>query len=132
MDVAARHGTQIDAVRLSEAIDVPVLKLIAARNVGVEELVQATISAASDAHLPVDLPALPLQLEQARAGLERLIAPHLPEAYPLHWAALKVLEQDRALIEQLRGALNPIEQSQLDRILQANAGAAIAIAGDAS
>ena len=130
LDVATQHGMRIDASKLSETIGVPVISLVAAKKVGINPLMEATLQAARAAAIPIDLPALPEQTEAARAEIERLIAPELPEAYPLHWAALKLLEHDAALIDQLRGLLNPIEWAQLDRVWQANADAPIVIAGE--
>ncbi len=133
LDVAAQHGTRIDTAALSRAIGAPVINLIAAKNVGVDQLAVAVIQAARAARevaIPIAVLAPPRALEAAQAEIEHLIAPHLLEVYPLHWAALKVLEHDAALIEQLRGLLNPIEAAQLDQILHACAGAPIAIAGE--
>ncbi len=109
LDVATRHGTTIDTAKLSEAIGAPVINLIAAKKTGIDQLVGAALQVARDSTIPLDLPALPEQIEAAHAEIERLIAPELPGAYPLHWAALKLLEHDAALIEQLRSLLNPIE-----------------------
>ncbi len=130
LDVAARHGTHIDTAKLSEAIGAPVINLVAAKKIGIDQLVQSAIQAARSSTIPIDLPALPDQTEAARSEIERLIATELPDAYPLHWAALKLLEHDAALIDQLRKLLNPIEWAQLDRIWQANANAPIVIAGE--
>jgi ferrous iron transport protein B len=130
LDVAAQHGTRIDTARLSEAIGVPVIDLVAAKKIGIDQLAQAALHATRSATIPIDLPPLPEQTESARAEIERLIAPELPDVYPLHWAALKLLEHDAALIDQLRDLLSPIEWAQLDRIWQTNADAPIVIAGE--
>jgi ferrous iron transport protein B len=130
LDVATRHGTRIDTAKLSEAIGVPVISLVATQKIGIGRLMQAAIQAARASDIPIDLPALPEQTEAARAEIERLIAPELPQAYPLHWAALKLLEHDAALINQMRDRLNPIEWAQLERVWQANADTPISIAGE--
>jgi ferrous iron transport protein B len=130
LDVATRHGTHIDTTKLSEAIGVPVIDLIAAKKIGIDQLAESAIQTAHASAIPIDLPALPEETEAARAEIEHLIAPKLPEAYPLHWAALKLLEHDAALIDQLRKLLNPIEWAQLEGIWQANADAPIVIAGE--
>ncbi len=130
LDVAARHGTHIDTMKLSESIGVPVIGLVAAKRMGIDPLVQATLAAARSAPIPIDLPPLTGQLEAAHADVERLIAPVLPEAYPLHWAALKLLEHDTALIDQLRPLLPPGEWTQLEQVWQANVTAPISIAGE--
>ncbi len=130
IDVARQNGMRIDLAKLSQTLGVPVIELIAAKNVGVAHLMTATIRAAREAKRPLELPALPAQLEQAQADIEQIIAAKLPEAYPLHWAALKVLEHDAALIDQLRNALAPIEQDAFDRVLLAQPAAPITIAGE--
>ena len=130
LDVATQHGTTIDTAKLSEAIGAPVINLIAAKKAGIDQLVGAALQVARDSTIPLDLLALPEQTEAAHAEIERLIAPELPGAYPLHWAALKLLEHDAALIEQLRSLLNPIEWAQLERVWQANADAPLVIAGE--
>jgi ferrous iron transport protein B len=130
LDVATRHGTRIDTVKLREMIGAPVIDLIAAQKIGIDQLVQAALQAARSSTIPIDLPALPEPTEAARAEVERLIASDLPEAYPLHWAALKLLEHDAALIDQLRLLLDPIEWAQLDRVWQTNADTPIVIAGE--
>ena len=130
IDVAQQNGMQIDLAKLTQTIGVPVIDLIAAKNVGVDRLVTSTIQAACDANLPIDLPALPVQLEQAQAEVEQIIAAKLPAVYPLHWAALKVLEHDAALIDQLRNVLNPIEHDAFDRVLLTYPDAPIMIAGE--
>jgi ferrous iron transport protein B len=130
LDVATRHGTRIDTLKLSEAIGVPVIELIAAQGKGLDALIQATLPAARSSTIPIDLPPLPEPTEAARAEVERLIAPYLPEAYPLHWAALKLLEHDAALIDQLRRVIDPRGWAVLDRVWQANADAPIVIAGE--
>ena len=129
-DVAQQNGMRIDLAKLSQTLGVPVVDLIAAKNVGVDRLVTATIQAACAANRPIDLPARSAQLEQAQADIEQIIAPKLPEVYPLHWAALKVLEHDAALIDQLRNVLNPIEHDAFDRVLLTYPDAPIAIAGE--
>jgi ferrous iron transport protein B len=130
LDVATRHGTRIDTLKLSEAIGAPVIDLVAAKKFGIDQLVRATLDAARSSAIPIDLPPLLAPTEAARAEVERLIAPILPETYPLHWAALKLLEHDAALIEQMRALLSPIEWAQLERVWQTNADAPIVIAGE--
>ncbi len=130
IDVAQQNGMQIDLAQFSQAIGVPVIDLIAAKNVGIDRLVTATIQAACEANLPIDLPALPVQLESAQAEVEQIIAAKLPEVYPLHWAALKVLEHDAALIDQLRNVLSLSEHDAFDRVLLAYPDAPIMIAGE--
>ena len=130
IDVAAQQGMHIDLAKLSEAIGAPVVGLIAAKGTGVNQLIDAAIQATSDLSSPIDLPASPPSLLGAQTELAQLVAPHLPPAYPPQWVALKLLEHDAALIAQLRGWLNPAELTRVEQVLQDQATAPIAIAGE--
>ena len=118
IDVASRQGTRVDVPALSHALGVPVVALVAARNVGLDSLVEAAIEAARSATVPLHLPTLQLKLNGALAAVEHFVAPVLPEAYPLHWAAVKLLEGDSALLAQLRAAMGPTDWAALDRLPQ--------------
>ena len=88
----------------------------------------AYIQSARSATAPLHLPTLQLKLNGALAAVEHFVAPVLPEAYPLHWAAVKLLEGDSALLAQLRAAMGPTDWAALDRLLQQHADAALSIA----
>ena len=130
VDVATQQGTRIDTEALSQSIGVPVISMIAAKQIGLDRLVEAALRTAGVLVIPIGLPSLPQKLEGAQAELERLIAPQLPQVYPLHWAALKLLEHDAALIDRLHGLLDPADRAQLDRVLAACRDAPITIAGE--
>lgn len=129
LDVAARHGTRIDAQRLGAALGVPVIALIAAKNIGLDDLIEAAIEAAARQTIPIDLPRLPEKLEALVDEVEQTIAARLPARYPLHWTALKLLEGDAALIDQMRAVLEPIDMGGLKLLLKSQPEAPIAIAG---
>ncbi|HZY40416.1 MAG TPA: ferrous iron transport protein B, partial [Anaerolineae bacterium] len=129
LDVATQNGIRIDTRRLSETLGVPVFDLIAARNVGVDQLMAAAIEAALHQSISINTPRLSPKLDRALDEIERSVAARLPEPYPLHWAALKLLEGDRALIDQLRSIMDPIELGTLKLLLKAQPDAPLAIAG---
>jgi ferrous iron transport protein B len=129
LDVAAQNGIRIHTAALSTALGVPVFDLIAAKGIGVDALIDAAIDAALHSPLTINSPQLPPQLDRALEAIEQSIAAALPEVYPLHWAALKLQEGDRALIDQLRSIMNPIEFGALKLLLKAQPDAALSIAG---
>jgi len=129
LDVATRHGTRIDTRQLSAALGVPVIELVAAKTVGLNQLIEAAIETAGRQTLPIDLPRLPRKIETLVDEVEQAIAANLPAHYPLHWTALKLLESDAALIEQMRAVLDPIELGSLKLLLKSRPEAPIAIAG---
>ncbi len=129
IDVATQNGTRIDACALSTALGVPVIDLIAVRNVGLDRLIDEATITAFDASLPISFPQLPPRLARTVDEVERLIASKLPDRYPLHWAALKLLEGDAAIGEQMREAMTPGELSAVQSVLQSQPEAPLAIAG---
>ena len=129
LDVAAQNGTCINTAALSAALGVPVFDLIAAKGIGVEALIAAAIDTALQPPLALTSPRLPPQLDRALEEIEQAVAAALPEIYPLHWAALKLLEGDRALIDQLRPIMDPIDFGALKLLLKAQPDAALTIAG---
>ena len=129
LDVAARHGTSIDVRALSVALGVPVVPLVATKNLGVSELVDAAIEAARNVIAPMHFPSPCPSLEAALAEIERVIAPVLPDVYPLNWAALKVLEGDAVIAALVWSRLPPADRGALDSLLAAHTDAPIQIAG---
>ncbi len=103
--------------------------MIAAKGRGVEPLISAAIDTALQHPTSITSPRLSPQLERATAEIEPLIAAHLPATYPRHWTALKLLEGDRALIDQLRISMDPIAFGELKLLLKAQPEAPLSIAG---
>lgn len=129
IDVATQNGLHIDTHLLSAALGVPVIDLIAAKNFGVDRLVDEVIRAAND---PIKLPTPPVlrpELETAIAQVEERIVPAWPEAYPLNWVAVKMLEGDAAIAQQLHDRMLPADWTALDTVLHTHTDAALAIAG---
>lgn len=129
IDVATQNGIRVDTDRLSQTLGVPVVDVIAAKNIGIEQLVEAAIETAVQHPLPIDVPRLSPKLDQLQAEVEQTIAPKLPAVYPLPWAALKLMEGDKALIDRLRAILDPIEMGTLKLLLKSQPDAPILIAG---
>jgi ferrous iron transport protein B len=129
LDVAVQNGIHIDTTRLSQALGVPVFDLVAAKGRGVEPLISAAIDAALHQPPAMNTPAVSAKLDRASTELEALIAAHLPETYPHKWTATKLLEGDRALIDQLRIIMDPIDFGGLKLLLKAQPDAPLSIAG---
>jgi ferrous iron transport protein B len=106
-DVADRQGIRISPRILEAALGVPVVPMVATKNQGVRELVEAVEGVTRGA--VAYAPSRPDIREDHRAVLEEirtLIAGRVPEPYPEEWVALKLLEGDdevtRMMREQMR------------------------------
>lgn len=129
MDIAEREGLQIETDVLQSAIGVPVIPLVATRNRGVRELMDAVISVANGS-LPY-APRIPQIRQDHRAVLDELasiIEPAVPAPYPVLWTALKLLEGDREMTRLVRERLPDEGWKRAHAILLAHEDAIVAIA----
>lgn len=123
MDEVEREGFRIDTKRLSHDLGAPIIPISAAKKIGLKDLLEALPSA-----------SLPKRHELPNPPLERLIAlteallnehlrrEHLPidesiEGYPLHWAAIKVLEGDDLVLAHI--TLDAETQQMIDGLKSA-------------
>jgi ferrous iron transport protein B len=112
VDEAKAQKIEINKSRLAELLGVPVVPTVATRNEGVKELVAATVSRAKE------LPPKPLvvnygqEIEEELLKLEELIKlnPNLNANYSSRWLAVKLLEGDERLRDEM-------QKCQADRVL---------------
>lgn len=100
MDVAQSQGVEVEPHVLEAALGLPVIPVVAARNEGVDLLVERTVALARSAH-EFD-PCRPDSGEGNREIMDRLqslIQGHVPEPYTEPWISLKLLEGDTEAME---------------------------------
>ena len=109
-DLVESRGQKIDPRKLSELLGVPVIPMIATKNKGTRELLQAIAEAAKqkpskDKHGEVRYGD---EVEEELNKLERTLASlqsdELTEKYAARWLALKLLENDERIVEETRSA----------------------------
>ncbi len=130
MDVAEGEGLQVEPHVLEAALGVPVVPMAAGRGRGIAAL-RATVARMVNGAAPYE-PRRPVILPRHAEVLEetmRLVELYLPSPYPLTWAALKVLEGDAALLEQLQQAMPPEAWQQLQALLYTHEDALLDIVG---
>ena len=103
MDVARRRGFNIALDKLSEALGVPVIGLEAANGKGREELlelVQAEANKSSgDTEYNIAYKSIDIAIDELAKVIEKADA---SKQYPPRWLAIKVLDEDPAVIELLQ------------------------------
>ena len=105
IDVAEQHGIHVEPHVLAAALGVPVVQLVAAKNSGVRELVDAALLVAADpAAWQPNRPTIRPEHRPVLAELRDLIAGHVPAPYPADWVALKLLEGDAEITALMRGS----------------------------
>jgi len=108
-DVARSRGVRIDAAKLGELLDLPVVFTVGNREEGIDELLKAAIVLAeSGAPLPQKRRVRYTQdietaIGRLRAFLSERAQGRLP--YHLRWTAIKLLEDDRIVKERVASAI---------------------------
>ena len=104
-DVARTRGLKIDAEKLSELLDLPVVFTIGNKNEGIDTLLQKAIELAeskseiSQKRRVKYSKDIESSIAKLQRSIEKKIAGRLP--YNTRWAAIKLLEDDRIVKERI-------------------------------
>ncbi|HNS52326.1 MAG TPA: ferrous iron transport protein B [Anaerolineae bacterium] len=130
IDVAADQGLTLEPRVLSAALGVPVVSMSAARNEGVQELVDTVVHLArGQIECHPRLPEIRPDHREVLGQLRAMIAGRVPEPYPEEWAALKLLEGDAEITARVRGVLPVQVWRRVHDILIAHEDAVLSVAG---
>ncbi|RDD53575.1 MAG: ferrous iron transport protein B [Candidatus Korarchaeota archaeon NZ13-K] len=102
MDAAEKRGIHVNAEGLEGRLGVPVVPISALKGIGIGKLLRAVMEVAEGRSgrkepLRVDYDGL----ERFIARLERVLREGGLEGYPTRWAAVRLLEGDDALLEEI-------------------------------
>jgi ferrous iron transport protein B len=130
VDVAEREGYRVEPHVLEAALGLPVVPIVATRNQGIRELVEAVDTLVRD---PLSYaPRRPEIRENHQAVLdeiESLIAGSVPSPYPTQWVAVKLLEGDAEITRMMRTQLPSDRWECVHSILKQHEDAILAVAG---
>jgi ferrous iron transport protein B len=129
IDVAQQEGVRIEPEVLEAALGVPVVPMVATRNVGVRELV-ATIDRVARGEIPYTPkpPQIRADHREVLEEIEALIAGNVPAPYPQEWIALKLLEGDQEVTRMMRAYLPDDRWEAVHDVLRAHDDALVAVA----
>ncbi len=118
MDVAQRQGTRIDADKLSAALGIPVVSISAATGQGIDGLLKTVVEVGEGLLTPHPRVYYGQEIERCLEKLGALLE-SVAIDWPRRWTALKLLENNRAVEEELKSAGRPeiLEQAALCREL---------------
>jgi len=129
IDVAEQQGMQIEPDVLEVALGVPVVPMVATKNQGIRELVEAIDRIVQDG--TVYEPKRPEIRDDHRAILGEirgLIASRVPEPYPADWVSLKLLEGDDEVTRMMEDCLPEDIWEKVYAILREHEDAIVAVA----
>ena len=130
IDVAEQEGVKIEAEVLQAALGIPVVPMIATKNVGVRELVEVVGQVAKGAisYNPKP-PQVRADHRQVLEEIENLIAGYVPAPYPQEWVALKLLEGDQEITRMIQERLTEPQWEAVHTVLRDHDDALVAVAG---
>ncbi len=111
MDEVRANGGSVNVAKMSEELGIPVIPISAAKNEGIDELIETAIATAKKKQYPTvtDFCA-PGPVHRCIHAVIHEIADHAENAgLPARFAAIKLIENDRAVIEKLELSPNEME-----------------------
>ncbi len=120
VDVAKDRGMDIDVEKLSLFLGVPVFPIVARSGRGVDDLMLAAGDMAAGRIAPPDMGKLKISygddIDQTLLSMTDMIRERnlLDKKYPSRWIAVKIVENDEILIQEVRAA----DSDLADRLLQ--------------
>jgi ferrous iron transport protein B len=129
IDVAQQEGVHVEPEVLAAALGVPVVPMVATKNVGVRELVE-TVDRVASGEIPCapKPPQIRADHREVLDEIERLIAGCVPPPYPRDWIALKLLEGDREITKMMQACLPEERWEAVHDVLRAHDDALVAVA----
>jgi ferrous iron transport protein B len=129
MDVANQHGIHIDPSTLETALNAPVVSMVASKNSGLRELMEAALRLADnpDVYKP-NRPTIRSEHLQVLEQIQNLLHNQIPTDYPKDWVALKLLEGD-AEITKMAHLAAPEAWDRIHELLLQHEDAYLDIAG---
>ena len=129
MDVAIQEGFEIDVNVLQTALGIPVIPLVATKNQGVKELIEAAMDFIKDPSLlNPNHPEMSADCQQAQEKIRQIIENRITPPYKEAWIALKLLEGDQEVLEKVKKRI-PQGWSNIQEILLQNEDAILDITG---
>jgi len=103
IDIARKKGIKIDHERLSEILGVPVIPTVAIRGVGIYNLLEAAVKAVEEKTVRPSEIKYGKEIEEKIEKIARLIE-KIDLPYPARWTAIKLLEGDKKIWEEVEKA----------------------------
>ena len=128
LDAAGREGLHLEPHVLEAALALPVVPMVASRNQGMHELVEAVrrVACQMAAYAP-HRPEISPDHRLVLAEIQRLIAGRVPPPYPEDWVALKLLEGDAEITSMIQSRL-PDQWESVHALLRQHEDAILAVA----
>jgi len=129
MDVAEQHGVSLEPEVLEAALGVPVVPMVATKNQGIRELVEAIDELVSEgSQYQPKKPEIRDYHVEILSDIKELVAPYVPAPYPEDWVSLKLLEGDDEILKMMEEQLPDGVWGEVYDILRKHEDAVLSVA----
>lgn len=130
MDVARQQSKKINTTALSNALNIPVVPIVASKNRGLTDLIEQVEAeySRSEGRREIRHIEFGSAIEHVIDRVAELLTPDIIAPYPQHWTAMKLLEGDEQIKRMVRARITPEKRPRLEVLLRANESAAMTIA----
>ncbi len=130
IDVARQEGVEIEPEVLEAALGVPVVPMVATKNIGARELLE-TVDRVVSGEIVCDPkpPQIRDDHKEVLEEIEGLIAERVPAPYPADWIALKLLEGDQEVTQMIQEHVSHAQWEAVHDVLRSHDDALVAVAG---
>ncbi|MBN1953938.1 MAG: ferrous iron transport protein B [Anaerolineae bacterium] len=129
IDVARQEGVEIEPEVLEAALGVPVVPMVATKNIGVQDMLRVVDQVAQERlHCTPKPPQIRADHQQVLDQIVALIDGHVPAPYPNEWIALKLLEGDREITRAMQQGMPEERWEAVYDVLRAHDDALVAVA----
>ena len=118
IDVADSHGIQIDVKALQKSLGIPVVPMVATKNMGIKELVSTVIAVAKEE--TEYKPRIPDVSPDHRAIFDRLmelIKDYVRPPFTIRWTSTKLMEGDPEILKMIEGLVPDHTWSEIQSLL---------------
>ncbi len=128
LDIANHQGIRIEPHVLQAALGVPVVPMIASRDLGVTELIETALRVAqAPPERAPNRPEIQADHREVFQDIEQLVKGKAPLPYPSDWVAMKLLEGDIEITDLMRAELGP-DWKAVEELLAQHDDAYLAVA----
>lgn len=121
MDIAEQEGLEVDAKALEMSMGVRIVPMVASKNKGVSELLEAIHNVAHNGkEYSPRKPEIGRDYRSLLQDIQAKISGHVPAPYPEDWVALKLLENDKAIAGLMEARIEPAHWKELMGITEQN------------
>lgn len=121
IDEARRKGIEIDAKKMSEQLGVPVILLSAREKIGIIQLLKTI-----DNMMERKITTKPFQIAYSDEIEQKIkqLEPHIKKVFgddlPTRWIALRLLDNDQSLFDELKSYLGQDKQTSIEKVIYSN------------